>query len=458
MTLKTRRIIMFVFIGAFFIIAPILVFYASGYRFDFKRERVIKTGTLMLQANDVKANLYINNELYETQFNDKIFVYNLLPGDYDIRLEKNGYYSWEKKLSVYSNTTTFAQNIILFKKEVPLQVVDGKIINFSITPDFQKLVYLLEVNSSWNLYDYNIGTRENALLAALTPGKSSELSFAASNKKILLKVGSQYFVYDIENQKSGSDLKSIISFAPQNLKWDLQSDNLLYAEYKNSIYSVNIFDKKVEKIFENKENINSEFYLEGNDVFYIQQEKDRNTLYKYNLISKTTKRVLDLAESKNYLFTKSNGSYIGLIDRDHAKFYLIKKTNEGQEISINSGEPIKEFNAKGALWDRDGKQVLLYNDFEIYIYNPSTGEENIINRYGEVVQKALWYPNLYYIVIQFDDSVQIIDLTLTNGTHAVTEILGADKISNFYLDENGNTIFFDGSLGKQEGLYKLKIR
>jgi hypothetical protein len=450
---------MYSFILVFFIIAPILIFYASGYRFDIKRERIIKTGTLMLEAKDLKkANLYINNELYETPFNEKIFVYNLLPGDYDVRLEKNGYYSWGKKLSIYSSLTTFAQNIVLFRKETPLQISDGKIIDFSIAPDYSKLVYLVETNYSWELYEYNIGTRENTFLAHFPLSRNASLSFAASSKKIMLKIDGQYLIYDIENQKPSLDLKDIINFTPQNIKWDPQSDNLLYAEYKNAIYQINIFDKKNEKIFEIKDKINPEFYLEGKDIFYISQTKDKNILYKYNLNFKTTKKVLELAQSNNYQFSQSNGNYIGLADLDRQKFNLIKKTNSDSEINVNLEEPIREFNAKAAIWDKNGKQLLLYNDFEIYIYNPETGEENIINRYGRVIQKVLWYPNLFYLAIQFEDSLQMIDLTLTNGTHAVTELVKSNQISNFYLDENGSTLFFSGKIGGREGIYKLKLK
>jgi len=448
------------FILAFFIIGPILIFYASGYRLDFKREKVIKIGSLMLEAKDVKkANLYINNELYEEPFNDKVFIYNLLPGDYQIRLEKNGYYTWEKKISVHSNLTTFAKNIILFKKEVPLQIIAGQIISLAITPDYQKIVYLLDSGTFWELYQYNPNAKENFLLARFSPGHLANLSFAASSKKVLLNIDNHYSILDIENQKGGPDLAEIINFVPQNLKWDNQSDNLLFAFYKNAIYSLNIFDKKSEKIFELKDSkINPEFYIEGKDIFYIKLEKEKNILYKYNLNFSTTKKILELSKSASYQFIKSGNNFIGLIDLDQQKLHLIKKLNTDSEISINAAEPIREFNAKAAIWDKNEKQLLIYNDFEIYIYNPNSGEENIINRYGQIIKKALWYPNLSYIAIQFDDSLQIIDLEITNGTHAVTELVKSSKIFDFYLDEEGKNIYFNGKIDKSEGLYKLKLK
>ncbi|MBN1326277.1 PEGA domain-containing protein [Candidatus Falkowbacteria bacterium] len=460
MKLKTRRLIMIGFILAFFIIAPILIFYASGYRIDIKREKVIKTGTLMMDGKDIKkANIYINDKLYDEPFTEKIFIYNLLPGDYQVRLEKEGYYPWAKKISIYSNLTTFAKDIILFKKELPLSIIDGQIVALTISPDSQKIVYLIDTDSFWELYQYNPNTKENFFLARFSPGKRSSLDITTSSKKVLVNIDNKYSIYDIENQKSRVDLTEIINFLPKNLKWDLQSDNLLFAYYKNAIYSIDIFGKKNEKIFEIKNyNINPEFYVEGKDIFYIQQENEKNILYKYNQNFYTTKKILELPKSENYQFIKNSNNYLGLIDIDQEKLHLIKKINTDSEINIIGSDPIKEFSAKSAVWDLDGKQLLIYDDFEIYIYNPNSGEENIINRYGQPIKKALWYSNLKYIVLQFENSIQIIDLEISNGTHAITEIIKSAQISDFYSDKEGKNIYFNGIIDKSGGLYKLKLK
>jgi len=446
------------FILAFFIMAPILIFYASGYRIDIKREKVIKTGTLFMDGKDIKkANIYINDKLYEEPFTEKIFIYNLLPGDYQIRLEKDGYYSWAKKISIYSNITTFAKDIVLFKKELPLSIAEGQIIALTISPDSQKIVYLIDTDSFWELYQYNPNTKENFFLARFSPGKRSSLDVTISNKKVLVNIDNKYSIYDIENQKSGPDLTEIIDFLPKNLKWDLQSDNLLFAFYKNSIYSIDIFGKKNEKILEIKNKIYPEFYIEGKDIFYIQQENEKNILYKYNQNFNTTKKILELTKSENYQFIKSSNNYLGLIDLDLEKLYLIKKVNTDSEINIIGSDPVKEFSAKAAIWDSNKKQLLIYNDFEIYIYNPNSGEESMINRYGQAIKKALWYPNLKYIALQFEDSVQIIDLEISNGTHAITEIIKNAQIIDFYLDKEGKNIYFGGIVDKSGGLYKIKL-
>ncbi|MFA5187909.1 MAG: hypothetical protein WC460_00930 [Patescibacteria group bacterium] len=459
MSLRIRRIIMFSFISAFFILGPLLIFYASGYRYDLKRNKILKTGTLMLEAKNLKkASVYLNDKLYDKPFDEKIFIYNLLPQEYAIKISKEGYYSWEKKLTVASSITTFAADIILFKKEVPLQIIEGQINDFSLSPDGQKLIYQ-QVNGPFlELYLYDFITREKSLIYRVSAQKKLTLTWAASSKKALIKDDNSYIVSNLQNLKDVQDISELLEFVPDNVIWDLQSDNLLYALKQNSFYEIDLLVKASQNIFKTSEKINKEFFIEGNDIFYIQQAETQNVLAKYNLNFKTAKKVLELSKSNNYHFIKSTNNYIGLIDLDQSKLKLIKKINAEAEISIMPEEPIIEFDAKAAVWDSKEKQLLVYDDFALNSYNSDSREKTFINRFGQPILKADWYTDLHHVVILFKNSLQIIDLTENNSSHNSIEIAKFDNLGNFYLDSKGENIFFNGQIGKQQGLYQLIIR
>jgi hypothetical protein len=451
---------MFGFILAFFILAPTLIFYASGYRYDLKRHKILKTGTLMLESKNLKkADLYLNNKLYEKKFEEKIFIYNLIPGEYEIKLEKENYFSWQKKVAINSGLTTFVQDIILFQNNVPLQIIDGEIIDFKLSPDGQKIIYSLIADPFLELYLYDLNTLEKKLLYRIPNNEKIYLDFAASSKKILLNVDQNYLVFDLQNFKQATEIKNILGFNPLLVKWDIQSDNLLYAYSQNSLYKVNLLSKDYQEFFKaEKQVILPNFFLEANDLFYIQAGASQNVLAKYNLNFKTTKNVLELNKSANYEFIKSSNNFIGLIDLDQQKLYLAKKTNTGQEINILTEEPIREINAKNAVWDDKESQLLIYDDFEINTYNAGGNEKTFINRYGQIIKKIAWYPDLAHLVISFDNSLQILDLSADNNARNITELVKLDNLNNFYLDYKGDSIFFAGKIGKQQGLYQLKLR
>ena len=462
---------MFTFILAFFIMAPILIFYASGYRYDVKLGKILKTGTLMLEAKGIKnASLYINDKLYEKPFDEKIFVYNLLPGDYNIRLEKENYYPWQKKISIQSSLTTFVKDIIFFKKNIPLQIIDEPTANFYLSPDEQKIAYIKRTELFSELYLLDIRTKEKIFLyRASFPESDINLSWAASSKKILAQINNHYFVFNVQQPEQILEIEELLDFEPNNLKWDIGSDNILFALKQNpqaradqsasEIYKIDLLAKTKSKIFESQEElINQEFFIEANDVFYIKKENTRDNLYKYNLNFKTTKLVTELGRSANYKFIKSTNNYLGLIDSDNQKLFLIQKIITSLEITIQSGSAIKEFNAIDAVWDRNEKWLLFHDGFEVKFFDTAANQEIFINRYGQKINQVRWHHELQHIVILFQNNLNIIDLSAENGERNVIEIIRFDQLDNFYVARKGEIIYFQGKIGRQEGVYQIIIR
>jgi hypothetical protein len=461
MTLQTRRIIMLSFIFAFFILAPIILFYASGYRLDLTRYKILKTGTLFIEAKDIsKADLYLNNKKLPEQFTSKKYIYNLLPGEYDIKLSKTGYHDWGKKAAIYSGLTTFIQDAILFKNEVPLQIINNRILNFYPAPDWSKIVYIIKNNNFLEIYFYNLNDKQKILIYRLADANQAlNIEWAPSSNKILLSYDKNFLIIDSQNPENISNFSNLIKLSPEKAVWDIQSDNLLYTEAQNSIYKINLLAKTSDKILTVANNqLNQAFFIEANDIYYIEQAENQNTLMKYNQNFKTTKKATSLSKSNSYKFIQSTNDYLSLIDLDLQKLYLIKKTNLDSETDINASEQIKEFKAKDAIWADNQKQLLYYDDFEISDFNTDENKEQFINRYGQTISKILWYPDLEHFVMLIDNQLKIIDTTQEVGTRNTTDLVKFDQISNFYLDQAGANIYFDGQIGKQQGLYQLKLK
>jgi len=451
---------MFSFIGAFFILAPLLLFYASGYRLDLKRYQIIKTGTLFIEAKDIKnATISLNAKKQPELFDGKKYIYNLLPGEYQITLSKDGYHDWNKKAVIYSGLTTFVQDAILFRNEIPLQMLDTKITDFYPSPDWSNIVYVSANDTFKELYLYNISSKQKTLLYRLAAPVEPKISWAASSKKILLSYSGNFIIIDAQNPGSAYSLKNIINFSPTQIQWDIQSDSLLYTMAGNTIYKIDLFSKISAKIYTDANgNLNPAIFIEGNDIFYIEQTAAQNTLAKYNLNFKTTKNIANLSKSANYQFVSSANNYLGLIDLDQQKLYLIEKTNTDLDINLSSDQQTRKLNAKNAIWDDKEKQLLYYDDFEISTFNAGENKEQFINRYGQVIKKISWYPDLEHFVMLQDNKLDIIDTTQEVGTRNTINLIKFDQIDNFYLDRKGEYLYFNGQIGKQQGLYQLKLK
>ena len=136
---KTRDYIFYFFIF-FFITGTVLIsLYASGYKFNLswplKFNRIlIKTGMIAVDTVPSGAIVYLNdkpqanfslNPFKKEYLTTAVKVKNVLPGEYDLRLERAGYWPFQKKINVYSGQTTFAEDINLFRNSAPLLLAAG---------------------------------------------------------------------------------------------------------------------------------------------------------------------------------------------------------------------------------------------------------------------------------------------------------------------------------------------
>lgn len=101
MPLWKRRIYFYTMVVVFLVIVPIIAFYAAGYRFDSGFE-VVSTGGMYVYAPLSGATITIDEEKEKETgtFQKSWFVQNLTPGDYSVRVTKEGYHPWSKGVEV----------------------------------------------------------------------------------------------------------------------------------------------------------------------------------------------------------------------------------------------------------------------------------------------------------------------------------------------------------------------
>ena len=111
--------------ACFLVIAPILVLYSEGDRFDFEYMRITETGGIYVRTFPVAGQIVIDSKISEKPgiFSNSIFVQSLLPSSHAVLIKKNGYYDYFKTLPVEESQVTKLENVLLIKK---LMVYDGR--------------------------------------------------------------------------------------------------------------------------------------------------------------------------------------------------------------------------------------------------------------------------------------------------------------------------------------------
>lgn len=123
--------------------ATIAIYLAKGYRFSPKDGTILGTGILSITSIPDQASIYLDDHL-TTATNANIN--SLPPKTYSVRIVKEGFISWEKKVEVRKGLVTEVQATLFraIPSVYPLTYTGAQ--NALLSPDSQKLVFVVPVN------------------------------------------------------------------------------------------------------------------------------------------------------------------------------------------------------------------------------------------------------------------------------------------------------------------------
>lgn len=464
MSLTTRRILYIFFIIAFLIIAPMTLFYAAGYKFSLKGVKLQKTGAFILDSEPRGAKIFINDKPQQTFLKKYMSdesgfsvtpakIKGLLPGEYNLKLELDGYWPWQKKLTIYPGASTYAEDIYLFKKDLPILLAQGGISGATASPDKNKIA----VSTNGQILILNLADEKQTKLAA-SSGGGAAFSWAPSGKKILFDTT----VVNLENIKEsetpGINFADFIKTKNKigGIKWDIASDDKLYYQDKNNINSFTLSTKTNQIILEGQQF--EDYLIKNNYLYFISRPQGgvftlggSANLNIFDIGSRQLIRTVDLPSSTDFYFINPNHKLLNLYDETHQILYLIDPFS-----SFYS--PLRETinNIKYAYWVNDDK-LLYANDFEVWLFDLSANKKTLLTRISQIITGVVWHPSNNYIIYCVENAVNAIELD-ERDKYNITEIIKLDKIAFPILSQAGDILYFYAKIGNREGLYKLNIQ
>lgn len=123
MTPRKQMITIFVLFFIFISVIPIIICYSMGYRIssDFK---IVETGGIYLSSKEADTSLFINDKLKKKagMVGRNILVQNLKPGHYNIKLEKDNYRPWEKRVKIQQKQVEVCFPLLVPKEFIPQEI------------------------------------------------------------------------------------------------------------------------------------------------------------------------------------------------------------------------------------------------------------------------------------------------------------------------------------------------
>ncbi len=101
MTPKKQFRYMLGLFAVFLIVIPLIILYSSGYRLS-ENFKIVKTGGIFISNNESGASVLLNGKLKKSAgiLDKNMLVQNVKPGNYTVKVEKEGYRQWIKYIKV----------------------------------------------------------------------------------------------------------------------------------------------------------------------------------------------------------------------------------------------------------------------------------------------------------------------------------------------------------------------
>lgn len=446
MNINIRRAIALTFIIAFLITAPLLILYTAGYRYSWKKQKISHTGTLVLASKPRGATITLND--YQIAEKTPARLTNLFPNEYIIEIKKPGYYPWKKKLPIYSQNTTFAENIILFKQAPEKNLLNREFNNPEYLEADEKLFYQTTIDNIVEFHVYDFSKNKDQVFFSFDKTRQNLIDYHYSKNFKYLYVNltdketvnhNLYQIITIGHEKPPINLvEQLGQLTLNSFVWSPEQENDFYYLTKDTIFQAKIGlldDITREKITDIKPEFKIlDFQIFNNQLYFIERQKDNIFIAVKDLKSKKEIYGKIMLDDDGYRIKEIVDDKIIIVNENRRQLYLLNSTLDAVLLSEND--------IIGYDYNEKENKFLVYSDNEILTtdFNFYPFELKTITRVSSGITKAFWYNEPNYLIFIKDQKINLIELDERDRRNLVT--LPATGVTHVWQSKNSEQLYF----------------
>lgn len=471
---KVRIIFFWSLVALFVVTAPIIIFYAQGYRFSFQQGIFIYTGSITIKSNPQKIDIFINGKPASKKktnlINNSYHIDGIKPGEYLLEISAPGYNNWTKKIAIHSGVSTEFWNVLLVKNEYSrTKYPVAGIRDFFISPDQKFIVYTQKESNEFlvKIMDIGSGITKNIFssleyqpVEEKIPAYRENIEWSPQTKKLIIpteKDGRKfYFIVDIESLET-ANLKDIVKAEEiKNVRWDVDRKNNFFYMSGTKLYRANITGSEIVLLAENV----ASYDISPSGIFYFHIPD--GIVYKADSGDGAT-----IAQITNSSPEKSEDFDYRIIAYDEERLVLFGKN--GGFFVYNNGELDTYFKKlsseiNGVQFSDDGKKLIYWDDYEIASYflrdwdvqpQRQENESKSITRFSQKITAVQWSNDYEHVIFAVGNEIKIIELDHRDHKNLANLTTLVAENSRVSADFSQNKIYFTDTERKETSLYSI---
>ncbi len=423
-TRKIRIAIMISLITSFFIIAPVIILYTAGYRYDFKYHKIKQTGVLSIDVEPNDALVYLNS--VQIKENMPIRLTNRAPGSYHVYIEKAGFKKWEKNINIESNKTTYIKDIELLKEsvqqEINLEHIPEEIFASAHSQNF---LYISKSKSKYEVYSFD--SRDDSSIFISSYNQKPEISVSPFHASALIisnqGLNSIVELYDLKNQ----EITQKLTESKRNFEYQWSKRNgELYIKRVRVLSKTNISGSS-EQIGITTSSVS---YIEFPETIWQVKENtlmlQKNPEINYPLRNEIEK-IIDITKDRFILQSRD-------------KFIVINR-------NLPVEKSISEINAKSFFYQKDTEEWWFWSDHELWsIYK--NGDLKLLSRHGNKIKSVSPLDEYGLMLFVDEKSLQ----ALNPGFFPNEKLYQSENIEKYFVNTKERNLYFV----ENDKLFKLE--
>jgi dipeptidyl aminopeptidase/acylaminoacyl peptidase len=448
MTRTVRSIVAALFAVAFLTTAPLVLLSTAGYRYDAAKHRVEKTGIIAVDSAPQGARILLN-DVAQRKTTPASFT-RLLPAEYRVRFERDGYFPWQRAVEVRSSETTFVTDALLLRDSLPRLTRGGAYARAVYTADGRRAALLRDDGAWRELSVLDAGGGAPALLARYGGDTyaDADLRWSPDGGKLLFAAHGKdrkpvLFLYDaaapsappraLQGSFPGSRADASWSSDGSRIVVDAAGGAFLVDPANGAVTSAAIGADIQDAA------------LRGNDLFVLRPSKDGVALEKRAPGDLAVAAPFAVLPAGRYRFTDAAGPYLLIAE---AKGKLLA-------VSPDDGRVADTLSADHGVWLAKSRtpRLLAWNDYEITASDVASASHTLVARLGSPIRGCAWHPSGLAAFYATANGIAAVE-TDDRGRQNVFDLVKFTDVGDFAVDATDGMLRFVGTAGNARGVYE----